>query len=112
MGFEAEFTEIGNSTDSMTDLIEISRKEDSNTSPGSARGKMVLWITLRLVIREGVWQIPPELVIGEILSQILQRSVIGMGVPRASVGGAEPSTTKRGTELRSMQLVTTQGHTR
>ncbi|SOV08435.1 uncharacterized protein UDID_17389 [Ustilago sp. UG-2017a] len=50
VGFDAEFTEIGNSTDFMTDPIEIGRKEFSTTSPGSAQGRMVLWITPRSVI--------------------------------------------------------------
>ncbi|SOV01832.1 uncharacterized protein UDID_18805 [Ustilago sp. UG-2017a] len=45
---ETEFTEIGNSTDSMTDLIEIGRKDDSTTSPVSG----VLRLKPRSVCRD------------------------------------------------------------
>ncbi|SOV06720.1 uncharacterized protein UDID_17886 [Ustilago sp. UG-2017a] len=47
---QASRSAIGNSTDFLTDPIEIGRKEFSTTSPGSAQGRMVLWITPRSVI--------------------------------------------------------------
>ena len=39
MGFGAESTEIGNRIDSMTDLIEIGRKDDGTTSQDQLEGR-------------------------------------------------------------------------